>query len=204
MESKNIGSTFDSWLKKEGIHQQVSAEALQHVPTRRNFNGILSVARQLLDLHPADLGELLEMLARGFPAASREQFLSRSGFPIAEAARCLRLSTAQARRQDSSGRAAASGSARRYPHHHAVRGGADGQSAVGQQPGRSADSGKEIGAVRVLKPERAPLGRPRWVETGLKSGWPEAQMVAGAGFVHRTPFRISIVPRNRYCRSAMG
>ena len=110
MESKNIGSTFDSWLKKEGIHQQVSAEALQHVPTRRNFNGILSVARQLLDLHPADLGELLEMLAKGFPAASREQFLSRFGFPSQR-----RRDTCASRRHNWRGGVARNGSGPRNP-----------------------------------------------------------------------------------------
>lgn len=99
MESKNIGSTFDSWLKKEGIHEQVSTAALQRVNARWNGNGTLSVARQLLDLHPADLGELLEMLAKGFPATSLEQFLSRTGFPPAEAARYLRLSRAQLARR---------------------------------------------------------------------------------------------------------
>lgn len=104
MNDKNIGSSFESWLRQEGIYEQVSAEALQRVAARRNGDGILPVARRLLGLHPADLSELLEMLAEGFPTASFEQFLSVSGLPVREAVRYLRLSPAQLARRRRGGR----------------------------------------------------------------------------------------------------
>jgi len=58
--------------------------------------------------------------------------------------------------QDSSRRPAAAYAACGHPHHGSIRGGADGQSACGQQPSYPYDSGKEIGEICVLRPERAP------------------------------------------------
>lgn len=35
MNKKNIGSTFDSWLKKEGIYEEVTAKAIKRVLARQ-------------------------------------------------------------------------------------------------------------------------------------------------------------------------
>ena len=32
---KNIGSTFDSWLRKEGLYEEVSATAIKRVVARQ-------------------------------------------------------------------------------------------------------------------------------------------------------------------------
>ena len=74
-------------------------------------------------------------------------------------------------RGHSSRRAAAAHAARRHPHHDAVRRGADGESADGQQPSRPADSGKADRCGMRPKNRKGATGRPRWVEIGLKSGW---------------------------------
>jgi antitoxin HicB len=35
MKKKNIGSTFDSWLREEGLYEEVSATAIKHVVARQ-------------------------------------------------------------------------------------------------------------------------------------------------------------------------
>jgi antitoxin HicB len=35
MKTKNIGSSFDSWLRKEGIYEEVSANAIKRVVARQ-------------------------------------------------------------------------------------------------------------------------------------------------------------------------
>ena len=35
MKRKNIGSTFDSWLREEGIYEEVSAAAIKRVVARQ-------------------------------------------------------------------------------------------------------------------------------------------------------------------------
>ena len=35
MKEKNIGSTFDSWLREEGIYQEVTATAIKRVLARQ-------------------------------------------------------------------------------------------------------------------------------------------------------------------------
>jgi hypothetical protein len=35
MKKKNIGSTFDSWLREEGIYEEVSANAIKRVIVRQ-------------------------------------------------------------------------------------------------------------------------------------------------------------------------
>lgn len=35
MKKKNIGSTFDSWLREEGIYEEVSANAIKRVIARQ-------------------------------------------------------------------------------------------------------------------------------------------------------------------------
>ena len=35
MKKKNIGSTFDSWLREEGIYEQVSANAIKRAIARQ-------------------------------------------------------------------------------------------------------------------------------------------------------------------------
>ncbi len=35
MRKKNIGSTFDSWLRKEGLYEEVSATAIKRVVARQ-------------------------------------------------------------------------------------------------------------------------------------------------------------------------
>ena len=35
MEQKNIGSTFDSWLREEGTYEEVSANAIKRVIARQ-------------------------------------------------------------------------------------------------------------------------------------------------------------------------
>ncbi|WP_058186709.1 helix-turn-helix domain-containing protein [Terracidiphilus gabretensis] len=35
MKKKNIGSTFDSWLREEGIYEEVSANAIKRVVARQ-------------------------------------------------------------------------------------------------------------------------------------------------------------------------
>jgi len=35
MKKKNIGSTFDSWLREEGIYEEVSTAAIKRVLARR-------------------------------------------------------------------------------------------------------------------------------------------------------------------------
>jgi antitoxin HicB len=35
MKEKNIGSSFDSWLREEGIYEQVSANAIKRVVARQ-------------------------------------------------------------------------------------------------------------------------------------------------------------------------
>ena len=35
MKKKNIGSTFDSWLRQEGIYEEVSANAIKRVVARQ-------------------------------------------------------------------------------------------------------------------------------------------------------------------------
>ncbi len=35
MKKKNIGSSFDSWLREEGIHQEVTATAIKRVLARQ-------------------------------------------------------------------------------------------------------------------------------------------------------------------------
>lgn len=35
MKKKNIGSTLDSWLRDEGIYEEVSANAIKHVIARQ-------------------------------------------------------------------------------------------------------------------------------------------------------------------------
>jgi len=35
MKKKNIGSTFDSWLREEGIYEEVSAAAIKRVLARQ-------------------------------------------------------------------------------------------------------------------------------------------------------------------------
>jgi uncharacterized protein YidB (DUF937 family) len=35
MKKKNLGSTFDSWLREEGIHQPVTAAAIKRVLARQ-------------------------------------------------------------------------------------------------------------------------------------------------------------------------
>ena len=35
MKKKNIGSSFDSWLREEGIYEEVSATAIKRVLTRQ-------------------------------------------------------------------------------------------------------------------------------------------------------------------------
>ena len=34
MNRKNIGSSFDSWLREEGIYEEVTATAIKRVPAR--------------------------------------------------------------------------------------------------------------------------------------------------------------------------
>src|SRR5664279_5685721 len=36
---KNIGSTFDSWLREAGIHEEVSANAIKRVSARQSTGG---------------------------------------------------------------------------------------------------------------------------------------------------------------------
>lgn len=36
MEKKNIGSSFDCWLRKEGILERVTAAAIERVTARRS------------------------------------------------------------------------------------------------------------------------------------------------------------------------
>jgi hypothetical protein len=35
MKKKNIGSTFDSWLREEGLYEEVSASAIKRVVARQ-------------------------------------------------------------------------------------------------------------------------------------------------------------------------
>jgi antitoxin HicB len=35
MKKKNVGSTFDSWLREEGIYEEVSAAAIKRVVARQ-------------------------------------------------------------------------------------------------------------------------------------------------------------------------
>ena len=35
MKNKNIGSSFDSWLREEGIYEEVSATAIKRVVARQ-------------------------------------------------------------------------------------------------------------------------------------------------------------------------
>jgi antitoxin HicB len=35
MKKKNIGSSFDSWLREEGIYEQVTSNAIKHVLARQ-------------------------------------------------------------------------------------------------------------------------------------------------------------------------
>jgi antitoxin HicB len=35
MRKKNIGSTFDSWLREEGLYEKVSAAAIKRVVARQ-------------------------------------------------------------------------------------------------------------------------------------------------------------------------
>ncbi len=35
MKKKNIGSTFDSWLREEGLYEEVSANAIKRVVARQ-------------------------------------------------------------------------------------------------------------------------------------------------------------------------
>jgi hypothetical protein len=35
MKKKNIGSTFDSWLREEGLYEEVSATAIKRVVARQ-------------------------------------------------------------------------------------------------------------------------------------------------------------------------
>ena len=35
MKKKNVGSTFDSWLREEGIYEKVSATAIKRVVARQ-------------------------------------------------------------------------------------------------------------------------------------------------------------------------
>jgi antitoxin HicB len=37
MNRKNIGSTFDSWLREEGLYGEVRAAGIQGVVTRKNL-----------------------------------------------------------------------------------------------------------------------------------------------------------------------
>lgn len=36
MKNKHIGSSFDSWLREEGIHEEVTAKTIGRVTARRN------------------------------------------------------------------------------------------------------------------------------------------------------------------------
>ena len=36
MKKRNVGSSFDSWLREEGIYEEVTANALKRVAARRN------------------------------------------------------------------------------------------------------------------------------------------------------------------------
>lgn len=40
MKEKNIGSTFDSWLKEEGIYEEVTAKAIKRVLARQIQNAM--------------------------------------------------------------------------------------------------------------------------------------------------------------------
>jgi len=48
MKKRNIGSTFDSWLRKEGLHEKVSATAIKRAggvrDGRTTMPGISSAA----------------------------------------------------------------------------------------------------------------------------------------------------------------
>jgi hypothetical protein len=50
VEKKNIGSSFDSWLREEGIREQVTAAAVKRVRARQSTataakNGITSKSK---------------------------------------------------------------------------------------------------------------------------------------------------------------
>lgn len=64
----------------------------------------LVIAPALLQLKPADISELLEMLSEGFPYPSLEQFLAWSGMGISETAKYLRVSSSQLGRRRQAGR----------------------------------------------------------------------------------------------------
>lgn len=40
MKKKNIGSTFDSWLREEGLYEEVSANAIKRVVARQVEEGM--------------------------------------------------------------------------------------------------------------------------------------------------------------------
>ena len=35
MKKKNIGSSFDSWLREEGLHEEATATAIQRIVARQ-------------------------------------------------------------------------------------------------------------------------------------------------------------------------
>lgn len=87
MKSQNIGSSFDSWLKEEGIYEQVTARAIKRVLARQveaamNEKKIskaemarrMRTSRAALDrlLDPENDGVTLSTLQKAASAVGRE------------------------------------------------------------------------------------------------------------------------------------
>jgi antitoxin HicB len=58
MKKKNIGSTFDSWLREEGLYEKVSATAIKRVVARQ-----VEAAMQQKGLTKVALGTLQKAAA---------------------------------------------------------------------------------------------------------------------------------------------
>lgn len=43
MEEKNIGSSFDSWLRDEGLYEEITARSIRRVTARQNSEGRMSM-----------------------------------------------------------------------------------------------------------------------------------------------------------------
>jgi antitoxin HicB len=65
MKKKNIGSTFDSWLREEGLYEKVSATAVKRVVARQveaamHQKGLTKVERARMHTSRAALDRLLD------------------------------------------------------------------------------------------------------------------------------------------------
>ena len=47
MKEKNIGSSFDSWLKEEGIYEEATSKAIKRVPAQQACDSVTSRSQPL-------------------------------------------------------------------------------------------------------------------------------------------------------------